>query len=73
MAAYNKRKSNKVQITARQEEYFFAAILKDGKYTKHEQATMRLLREEIVFTPAATREILVRLRCFIAEKNFVKR
>ena len=73
MTAYNALKSKNGQITARQADDFVAAIFKDGKYTKHEQATMRLLREEGVFTAAATREILVELRRFIAERNFVTR
>ena len=72
MAAYNELKTNNGQITARQADDFVAAIFKDGKYTKHEQATMRLLRQEGVFTAAATREILSGLRSFIAEKNFAK-
>ena len=65
-------KNKKNQITARQADDFVDAIFKDGKYTKHEQATMRLLSEEGVFTAAARREILVGLRSFIAAKNFAK-
>ena len=73
MDAYNELKTKKGQITARQADDFVAAIFKDGKYTKHEQATMRLLREEGVFTAAANREILLELRRFIAAKNFAKK
>ena len=73
MSAYNELKNKKGQITARQADDFVAAIFKDGKYTKHEQATMRLLREEGVFTAAANREILLELRRFIAAKNFAKK
>ncbi len=73
MAAYNDLKNKRGQITARQVDAFVAAIFKDGKYTKHEQATMRLLREQDVFTSAANREILLELRRFIAAKNFAKK
>ena len=72
MAAYNDLKNKKGQITARQADDFVAAIFKDGKYTKHEQATMRFLRQEGIFTAAANREILLELRRFIAAKNFAK-
>jgi hypothetical protein len=72
MTAYNELKNKKGQITARQVDAFVLAIFKDGKYTKHEQATMRLLRKEGIFTAAANREILLALRRFIAAKNFAK-
>jgi hypothetical protein len=72
MAAYNELKNKKGQITANQADAFVAAIFKDHKYTKNEQATMRLLRSEGVFTAAANREILLALRQFIAAKNFKK-
>ena len=73
MATYNDLQNMKGQITARQADDFVAAIFKDGKYTKHEQATMRFLRKEGVFRAATNREILLELRRFIAAKNFAKK
>ena len=72
IAAYNDMKNKKGQITAHRADEFVAAIFKDGKYTKHEQATMRFLRNEGVFTAAANREVLLEIRKFIAAKNFAK-
>jgi len=73
MAAYNELKEKSGRITARQVDAFVATIFKDHKYTKNEQETMRLLRKQDVFTPAANREILLALRQFIAAKNFAKK
>ena len=70
MAAYESLKNARGQITARQADEFVAAIFKDGKYTKNEQETMRLLRSEEVFTNAANREILLEIRRHVAERNF---
>jgi hypothetical protein len=70
MAAYNEYKNANGRITMHSADEFIAAIFKDHKYTKNEQATMRMLRNEGVFTAAANREILAELRRFIAKKNF---
>lgn len=71
MAAYESLKNARGQITARQADEFVAAIFKDGKYTKNEQETMRLLRSEEVFTNAANREILLEIRRHVAARNFL--
>lgn len=72
MAAYEELKNARGQITARQADAFVKALFKDGKYTKNEQETMRLLRSEDVFTNAGNREILLEIRRHVAARNFEK-
>jgi len=72
MAAYNDLKNKGGKITANTADEFVAAITKDHKYTKNEQATMRILRNAEAFTAAGYREVLLGIRRFIAKKNFAK-
>jgi hypothetical protein len=72
MAAYNELKNKRGKITANSADDFVAAITKDHKYTKNEQATMRILRNAEAFTAAGYREVLLGIRRFIASKNFAK-
>ena len=72
MAAYNDLKNKDGKITANTADEFVAAITKDHKYTKNEQATMRILRNAEAFTAAGYREVLLGIRRFIAKTNFAK-
>ena len=70
LAKYEELKNKRGQITMRTAEDFVAQLFLDHKYTKNEQAAMQDLRDEEVFTEAANKYILYRIRSFVATRNF---
>lgn len=69
MATYKELKNKNGKITARNAQAFIDAIFLDGKYSKNEQKTMRLLRQKGAFTAAANDKILLSIRQFVMNKN----
>ena len=70
MATYKELKNKTGKITARTAQAFIDAIFLDGKYSKSEQKTMRLLRQKGAFTSfSANDKILLAIRQFVMNKN----
>ena len=69
MATYKELKNKTGKITARTAQAFIDAIFLDGKYSKSEQKTMRLLRQKGAFTASANDKILLAIRQFVMNKN----
>jgi hypothetical protein len=69
MATYKDLRNAKGKITARSAQVFIDAIFLDGKYSKNEQKTMRVLRQKGAFTAAANDRILLAIRRFVMNKN----
>ena len=69
MATYKELKNKNSKITARTAQAFIDAIFLDGKYSKSEQKTMRLLRQKGAFTASANDKILLAIRQFVMNKN----
>ena len=67
---YEYLKNKRGQVTMRTAEEFVEQLFLDHKYTKNEQATMQDLRDLEVFTEAANKYILYRIRKFVATRNF---
>ena len=70
IAKYEELKNKRGQITMRTAEEFVVQLFLDHKYTKNEQAAMQDLRDEEIFTEAANKYILYRIRKFVATRNF---
>ena len=67
---YDELKNKRGQVTMRTAEAFVEQLFLDHKYTKNEQAAMQDLRDLEVFTEAANKYILYRIRKFVATRNF---
>ena len=70
IAKYDELKNKRGQVTMRTAEAFVEQLFLDHKYTKNEQAAMQDLRDLEVFTEAANKYILYRIRKFVATRNF---